>query len=63
MIAVRVAVLIINYRTYDALDRCLTSLAPFTSDRDEVVVADWESDAVRRHATASRYSVSAREPG
>ena len=42
---VRVAVLIVNYRAYDALDRCLASLIPFISDDDEVVVVDWESNA------------------
>ncbi len=55
MSAVRVAVLIINYRTYDALDRCLTSLAPFTSETDEVVVVDWQSDAAQREAIALRH--------
>jgi N-acetylglucosaminyl-diphospho-decaprenol L-rhamnosyltransferase len=52
---VRVAVLIINYRTYDALDRCLASLGPFTSETDEVVVVDWQSEAARREAIASRH--------
>jgi len=54
-VCVRVAVLIINYRTYEALDRCLTSLVPFTHESDEVVVVDWESDAARRDAIASRH--------
>ena len=45
---VSVAVLIVNYHTYDALDRCLTSLRPFVHDSDEVVVVDWESDAAPR---------------
>jgi len=52
---VRAAVLIINYRTYEALDRCLTSLAPFTAESDEVVVVDWESDATRRDALTKRH--------
>lgn len=43
----RAAVLIVNYRTYDALDRSLSSLAPHLRDDDEVVVVDWESDAAR----------------
>ena len=51
----RVAVLIINYRTYDALDRCLTSLRPYTADDDEVVVVDWVTDAVQREAVAARH--------
>lgn len=41
----RAAVLIVNYRTYDALDRSLASLTPHLGDGDEVVVIDWESDA------------------
>ena len=52
----RVAVIIINYRTYDALDRCLTSLQPYTGDDDEVVVVDWSSDAVQREAVAARHA-------
>ena len=52
----RVAVLIINYRTYDALDRCLTSLRPYTADDDEVVVVDWVSDAVQRERVAARHA-------
>jgi len=52
---VRVAVLIVNYRAYDALDRCLASLRPFTSEDDEVVVVDWESDAELREALAVKY--------
>ncbi len=43
----RAAVLIVNYRTYDALDRALSSLEPWLRDDDEVVVVDWESDAAR----------------
>jgi GT2 family glycosyltransferase len=46
---VPVAVLIVNYRTYDALDRCLTSLGGVVADDDEVVVVDWVTeDALRR---------------
>ena len=50
-----VAVIIINYRTFDALDRCLASLRPHVSDGDEVVVVDWESDAMRREEIAKRH--------
>lgn len=52
----RVAVLIINYRTYDALDRCLTSLSNYTAEGDEVVVVDWMSDAARRETFAARHA-------
>jgi GT2 family glycosyltransferase len=41
---VATAVLIVNYRTYDALNRCLVSLAPYLAVDDEVVVVDYESD-------------------
>ena len=37
------AVLIVNYGTYDALNRCLVSLAPYLAVDDEVVVVDYES--------------------
>jgi GT2 family glycosyltransferase len=43
---VSTAVLIVNYRTYDALTRCLVSLAPHLTLDDEVVVVDYESDEV-----------------
>jgi GT2 family glycosyltransferase len=52
---VRVAVLIVNYRAYDALERCLASLRQFTGDDDEVVVVDWESDAQVREPLAASY--------
>src|ERR1700687_14744 len=42
--SVATAVLIVNYRTYDALNRCLVSLAPYVAADDEVVVIDYESD-------------------
>ena len=38
------AVLIVNYRTYDELGRCLTSLARHLASDDEVVVVDYESN-------------------
>jgi len=53
--SVRVAVLIVNYRTYGALDRCLTSLRPYTADDDEVVVVDWATDEVQREGLAQRH--------
>ena len=48
------AVLIVNYRGYDDLERCLSSLEPYLGLDDEVVIVDWESDrkALRRAATA-----------
>src|SRR6202158_3679082 len=42
--AVATAVLIVNYRAYDALNRCLVSLVPYLAADDEVVVVDYESD-------------------
>jgi len=39
------AVLIVNYRAYDDLSRCLASLLPQLDAADEVVVVDYESDA------------------
>lgn len=50
-----VAVLIVNYRTYDALDRCLASLEPQTSAEDEVVVVDWQSDGALRETLTVQY--------
>lgn len=38
------AVLIVNYRAYGDLSRCLTSLAPYLQPDDEVIVVDYESD-------------------
>jgi len=52
---VSVAVLIVNYRTYDSLERCLTSLRPFVADDDEVIVVDWVSDDVARGALAAQH--------
>jgi len=52
---VSVAVLIVNYRTYEALDRCLTSLQPFLGEGDEVVVVDWVTDQASRRPLAARH--------
>ena len=38
------AVLIVNYRVYDDLSRCLASLAPHLRPGDEVIVVDYESN-------------------
>lgn len=51
-----VAVLIVNYRTYEALDRCLASVAAETSAADEIVVVDWESDGAQRRPLEARYA-------
>jgi len=53
------AVLIVNYRAYQALASCLSSVAPYLRPDDEVVVVDYESDrtalaaAVGPHAHVS----------
>ena len=39
------AVLIVNYKSYEELRDCLTSLVPYLSHDDEIVVVDYESDA------------------
>lgn len=51
------AVLIVNYRTYDDLGRCLAALAPHLTAGDEVIVVDYESDP-RRLARAVDGSVA-----
>jgi GT2 family glycosyltransferase len=38
------AVLIVNYRSYDALSRCIASLLPHLDPQDDVVIVDHESD-------------------
>ena len=44
------AVLIVNYRAYGDLARCLASLQPHIGDDDEVAVVDYESDAAALEA-------------
>lgn len=39
------AVIIVNYRTYESLGRCLASLVPHLGSDDEVIVVDYHSDA------------------
>ncbi len=46
------AVLIVNYKTYDELAQCLSSLGSQLAEGDEVVVVDQESDAARLEAAA-----------
>lgn len=41
------AVIIVNYRSYGELSRCLTSLAPHLRSNDEVAIVDYESDEDR----------------
>src|SRR5437867_4115063 len=38
------AILIVNYRAYDELRRCLESVARFVGPDDRIVVVDYESD-------------------
>ena len=40
------AVLIVNYRTYGDLARCLASVTPHLRSSDEIVVVDYECDLV-----------------
>ena len=47
-----VAILIVNFRAYEALERCLVSLAPFLGADDEVVIVDHDSDEARLRAAA-----------
>jgi len=51
------AVLIVNYRAYDDLARCLTSLLPRLDAADEVVVVDYESDAQKLAAAVAGHRV------
>ena len=50
-----VAVLIVNYRVYDDLDRALASLQSALRDRDEVVVFDQVSDPASVAVLGARY--------
>ena len=56
------AVLIVNFRTYPDLSRCLDSLSPYVQADDEIAVVDYESDpsalreAVARHGGVSGLS-------
>lgn len=51
------AVLIVNYKAYDDLTRCLASLAPYLQADDEVVVVDYESDAEALAAAVAGHPV------
>lgn len=51
-----VAVLIVNFRGYDDLDRCLDSLRPQLRPGDEVAVVDHESDEHRLGAVLRRHA-------
>jgi GT2 family glycosyltransferase len=56
MSALRAAILIVNYRVYEKLDRALGSLAPYLGDDDEVVVFDQVSEADRLEPIVRRHS-------
>ena len=49
------AVLIVNFRSYDHLDRCLESLGPQLGPSDEVIVVDHESDEERLRTVVKRH--------
>jgi GT2 family glycosyltransferase len=49
------AVLIVNYRGYGDLERCLGSLEPHLAPDDEVVVVDYESDHAALAQATSRH--------
>jgi GT2 family glycosyltransferase len=52
---VAVAVLIVNYRAYDDLARCLASLQPNLGPEDDVVVVDYETQASALAASVSGF--------
>jgi N-acetylglucosaminyl-diphospho-decaprenol L-rhamnosyltransferase len=52
---VSVSVLIVNYRGYGDLLRCLDSLTPHLRADDEVIVVDHESDSEQLHAVTRRH--------
>jgi GT2 family glycosyltransferase len=47
-------VIVVGYRAYEALERCLSSLPPFLQSDDEVIVVDHESDAVALNRALAR---------
>jgi GT2 family glycosyltransferase len=50
-----VAVLIVNFRVYDELDRALASLTPALREGDDVVIFDQSTDSARAAAVAARH--------
>jgi GT2 family glycosyltransferase len=50
-----VSLLIVNYRVYDDLDRCLSAVERALRPGDEVIVFDQESDDARRAGLEARY--------
>ena len=50
-----VAVLLVNFRAYEDLDRALSSLGPHLRPQDEVAVIDYESDPPRIDDLAVRF--------
>jgi GT2 family glycosyltransferase len=55
MPSLSVAVLIVNFRVYDDLDRALRTLDPFLDPGDQVAVVDQESDADRFDRVAAAH--------
>ncbi|HET7219363.1 MAG TPA: glycosyltransferase family 2 protein [Vicinamibacterales bacterium] len=51
----RIDVLIVNYRAYDELERCLGSLEPVRSTFQQVIVVDHESDPASASHLAARF--------
>jgi GT2 family glycosyltransferase len=51
------AVLIVNYKAYDDLTRCVASLTQHLQPGDEVVVVDYESDARALAAAVAGHSI------
>jgi N-acetylglucosaminyl-diphospho-decaprenol L-rhamnosyltransferase len=49
------AILIVNFKVYDEIDRALSSIEPALEPGDEVVVVDHASDAARLDAMARRH--------
>jgi len=47
-------VIIVGFRAYEALERCLSSLPPFLQPDDEVIVVDHESDAAALNRALAR---------
>ena len=53
---VRLSALIVNYRSYDELEACLTSLTrALDLARDEIIVVDHDSDPARQAEIAERF--------
>ena len=51
-----VDVIVVNYRSYDELERCLTSLEPGRAQLGQVVIVDHQSDLEAASRITSRFS-------